>query len=753
MRILFEGYTYKHSEVEQTLVGLGYNENKGEVKIEHVGYFYNSLLQDCVFILPKVLLKQVGDDQKVFGKYSPMDFMNVTSLKDNSVIESEEERNFIYGFAVWIYRAIVVYKEKKGNDTSIIYETKKVDVGSGKKRFSNTYLDIILQLIEFNKQNKNFFFYMLKNIHSGLNKINWTRTISKNRAIIQEGTPIYINPVNKKKQINFDEELLVIFFSILKYMSDKYGFRTEIVCQYELITGKKFEHYLNNYGKIRLRQIKYKYFSDKALELWELCYAFFEKTKQIPITTSQKEYLLAKDFDRVFEAIIDDLVGDNPLPDGMVKKQDDGKIVDHLYTEQSLIENNNPNDKTYYIGDSKYYKIDNEITSEAIAKQFTYARNVVNWCFSVFGPDSITPSGVKLRDNITEGYNILPNFFISAKMDKNFSYQNDGIDRISRRMQRHQSKHYENRIFDRDTLFIYHYDVNFLFIISLYGRDSKPQIEGWKKKIRNKFKLDIQNWLQEDYDFYAMKSKGNALDGEQVINENFKMLTGKLFRPYEDSEIYSLSLKREKGKDTRDSDEYHLLEEHFVIVPIKQLGDNPQEELNEKLATYRSEHPYLPIPQSMLPLYPLERYKNENFVIGLYHDQAHWNWITGANDKGTLIYNVRLDPNRDGSLKKTTIRNKRVKFAFLYEEGKEKSNVYHVFRVHDYAVMTEDRMRKAEYPTEPKGDYFIFRFDEEITFGNIDIASLIEDKRNLDAEYKYGTPIFKSGEELLEYRK
>jgi hypothetical protein len=355
MRILFEGYTYKLSEVEQTLVGLGYNENKGEVKIEHVGYFYNSLLQDCVFILPKVLLKQVGDDQKVFGKYSPMDFMNVTSLKDNSVIESEEERNFIYGFAVWIYRAIVVYKEKKGNDTSIIYETKKVDVGSGKRRFSNTYLDIILQLIEFNRQNKNFFFYMLKNIHSGLNKINWTRTISKNRAIIQEGTPIYINPVNKKKQINFDEELLVIFFSILKYISDKYGFRTEIICQYELITGKKFEHYLKSYGKIRLRQIKYKYFSDKALELWELCYAFFEKTKQIPITTSQKEYLLAKDFDRVFEAIIDDLVGDNPLPDGMTKKQDDGKIVDHLYTEQSLIENDNPNDKTYYIGHAKYY--------------------------------------------------------------------------------------------------------------------------------------------------------------------------------------------------------------------------------------------------------------------------------------------------------------------------------------------------------------------------------------------------------------
>ena len=494
-------------------------------------------------------------------------------------------------------------------------------------------------------------------------------------------------------------------------------------------------------------------FSDKALELWNLCDAFFDHAKPVFVNKNKKEFLLAKDFYRVFETIIDDLVGDNPLPDGMDKKQDDGKIIDHLYTEQSLIENGNVNDQTYYIGDSKYYKIDHEITNESISKQFTYARNIIQWCFNVFGPDSTTPSGVKLRDNITEGYNILPNFFISAKMDEDFRYDRDGIDRTSRVKQRHPSSHFENRIFDRDTLFIYHYDVNFLFVLSLYGRDNEAEKDDWKKKIRDIFKTHIQQWLQEDYDFYAMKSNGNALDGEQVINENFKLLLGKLFRPYEDSEIYSLSLKREKGKDTRDSDEYHLLEEHFVIVPVRKLGDDPQEEINEALAKYRNDHPYVPIPKSMLPLYPLERYENENFVIGLYHNQAHWDWITGANDKGTMIYNIRIDHRRDGSLKKTTIRNLRVKFAFLYEDGKEKSNVYHVFRVHDYAVMSEERMRKAEYPSEPKGDYFIFRFDEEITFGNIDIASLIEDKKRLDAGYKHGTPIFMTGKELILYRK
>lgn len=56
-----------------------------------------------------------------------------------------------------------------------------------------------------------FYLYCSKNIHRGLNKINWNRTIATQPAIVQNGQPIYLNPVNKKRQINFDEELLIIF--------------------------------------------------------------------------------------------------------------------------------------------------------------------------------------------------------------------------------------------------------------------------------------------------------------------------------------------------------------------------------------------------------------------------------------------------------------------------------------------------------------------------------------------------------------
>lgn len=461
---------------------------------------------------------------------------------------TKEERDFLYGFAVWIYRAIVVYKNDKSNDSTIVYQKMINQVGGSSKRKSNTFLDILLSLIQFNKDNKSFFFFVLKNLHSGLNKINWTRTISTTSAIIQDGNAIYLSPVNKKRKINFDEELLVIFFSILNYIGDTYGFPKEINCNFDLIKGKQFEKYRNGYGKVRLSQIKYKYFSDKALQLWKLCYAFFDKSHQIFVSTSQKEYLLVKSFHIVFEAIIDALVGDNPLPDGMDKKQEDGKIVDHLFTAKSLIEGESSN--TYYIGDSKYYKMGNELGKESVYKQYTYARNVIQWNLDIFNDGKVPPSGIKLRDDETEGYNIIPNFFISASMDEKYRYSIDGIKETDRKNNRYMSKQFQNRLFDRDTLLLFHYDVNFLFVLSLYARNNKDEQYHWKENIRSKFCTEIRNWLQQDFDFYAMRPLP-TVNVKEYVETHFRQVLGKVYTPFSEENIFSLALDKKKKKTMR----------------------------------------------------------------------------------------------------------------------------------------------------------------------------------------------------------
>lgn len=573
MRILIEEYQYNVSEVHDALYGIDAMENiEGKVSIHYVGYYYNALLDDCVFILPKVLLRDVDGKELAFGKYLPNEIIN----PEGQANLTKEERDFIYGFAVWIYRAIVVYKNDKNNDSTIVYQKKINQVGGGNKRKSNTFLDILLSLIQFNKDNKSFFFFVLKNIHSGNNKINWMRTISTTSAIIQEDNAIYLNPVNKKRQINFDEELLVIFFSILNYIGDTYGFPKEINCNFDLITGKRFEKYRNGYGIIRLNQIKYKYFSDKALQLWKLCYAFFDKSRQIYVNTSQKEYLLVKSFHIVFEAIIDALVGDSPLPDGMDKKQEDGKIVDHLFTAKSLIEGESSN--TYYIGDSKYYKMGNELGKESVYKQYTYARNVIQWNLDIFNDGKVPPSGIKLRDDETEGYNIIPNFFISASMDEKYRYSIDGIKETDRKNNRYMSKQFQNRLFDRDTLLLFHYDVNFLFVLSLYARNNKDEQYHWKENIRSKFCTEIRNWLQQDFDFYAMRPLP-TVNVKEYVETHFRQVLGKVYTPFSEENIFSLALDKKEEKDNE-----ALLAElrKSFIVKECSLGTDPHDVLSEE---------------------------------------------------------------------------------------------------------------------------------------------------------------------------
>lgn len=575
MRILLEEYQYEVSAIKDILHGIDPLTNiDGKVSIHYVGYYYNSLLKDCVFILPKVLL-QGGENstdgpELVFGKYKPEEIAN---LEEKNPL-SQQERDFIYKFAVWVYRAIVVYKNDTRNDNSIIYHAQIAQVGKGQRRLSNTYLDILLSLIQFNRENQNFFLYILKNLHSGFNKINWTRTISTTTAIVQRNRPIYLNPINKKRKINFDEELLVIFFSILNYIGDTYGFSKEINCQFDLIRGKQFETYLKGYGKTRLLQIKYKYFSDKALELWRLCFAFFDEARQVFINTEQKEYLLVKNFYVVFEAIIDELIGDKPLPDGMNKKQEDGKIVDHLFSAPSLIDGEAK--QTYYIGDSKYYKIGHELTSESVYKQYTYARNVIQWNLDIFNVGGTTESGVRLRDDLTEGYNIIPNFFISAKMDMTFDYSNDGIEKTDRKKNKHKQEQFKNRLFDRDTLLLFHYDVNFLFVLSLYARDNISQKAKWKQDIRDKFRKEIQEWLQKDYDFYAMRARP-GVNGEEYIKRNFKNVVGKVYTPFEDENTYSLALDNSDPEGDNETVKA-ALSEFFHVEPCR-LGQNPEDVL------------------------------------------------------------------------------------------------------------------------------------------------------------------------------
>ena len=526
----------------------------------YVGYCYSKAAKDVIFFLPKVVLtgernEENGDDT-IFGA-APHDIIDFSS---DSIIEkfteegSKEYKEFLSTLSIWIYRTISVYKETHNDN---ILESKEYQGESrGKKIKHNTLLDVIIALRDFNKDNQDYFTFIAKNVHTGVNKIQWQKTITSTNPIFLKGQPVYTDPVNRKKMVNFDEELLIIFFSILNYIKEEHGFSFYMNINYQLISHDtiKRSYIGKNYGCRRLKQIKYKYFSDKALRIWDLCYAFFDREYKISINRQAEDFLLAKDFDHIFEVMIDTLIGGedkNKLPKELTEQRD-GKLVDHMFIGQGLIEQSNlPAELTYYIGDSKYYKRSKNDTvvlgDKSIYKQYTYAKNVIQWNMNLFLDDSDDGEQPQLRDALTEGYNPIPNFFISARIpnkkegSKFLSFDDAQLVEQANGVQ--FNRQFENRLFDRDTLLLCHYDVNFLYIVSLYGRANKSKQATWRDYVRKNFRQKIQETFNKLYTFRTIQPRAGK-DCYQFLKENFSQLNGKLYRSKSNKNYLVLALMR-----------------------------------------------------------------------------------------------------------------------------------------------------------------------------------------------------------------
>lgn len=93
--------------------------------------------------------------------------------------------------------------------------------------------------------------------------------------------------------------------------------------------------------------------------------------------------------------------------------------------------------QVYYIGDSKYYK----------------------------------------EERHPEGYNITPNFFICGSVDRKKGFSDDALEADSHDFTINYQ--FPNRIFDRDTLFLREYNINFLFVLYAYTAAARLTRNHW----------------------------------------------------------------------------------------------------------------------------------------------------------------------------------------------------------------------------------------------------------------------------------
>ena len=575
MKIFFEEYVYEWDVVKEFLHDhyVMYLKD-GKVTIPYVGYYYSKKAEDSVFILPKVFINiNKNKEEKAFGIFYPEEIID-TKKEDNPLLKSEYYDE-VFNLSTWIYRAIARYQERH-NPENITESVEVQNVESVNGDNSETWINIILELLRFNNEHRNLFTYIARINSQGHNKINWQKTISKVQPILQEDAPVYMQFRNKTKVINYDEELIVLFFSVLDYLHDKYHFRILRNVNYTTYPKEVEKLVVSGKGTRLLRNIRRKYFKDELVKLWQLLNVFFEKAQTMQSKSFREESLMVRNFNMVFEDMIDSLISDDTKEKHeKLKDQPDGKIVDHIYHYGSLVRE----DDIYYIGDSKYYKEGRDPGENSIYKQFTYAKNVIQMNMDVTSPHE--KIGRKnYYDDLTEGYNITPNFFIRGMVNPmHLNYIDAELDQerdtrgepcVEKR------SHHKNRLFDRDTLFVLKYSINFLFVLSAYA--SGRVDESYKRRIWEKFRNNIIEELKRNYHFYLLQSN---YDRTEAIDKHFRLLNGKIFNSFKDDRI--LLFAYEKGMLGLPQ-LFNEIKEDFRIIPY-QLGQDVDEALHNQFNT------------------------------------------------------------------------------------------------------------------------------------------------------------------------
>ena len=541
MRIYFEDYLYPPYLLEEYF-GKMLEVCDDKVKTRYVGYVYNRDKYDGpIFILPKALLLKRG------GK---MTFLGIPEAVPEKIIDLESPANPLYGsdiireisgFSIWVHQVIRRFFDENKR-SNIIKEAElrrsSASASSGKKDL----LSASMQLVDFFKDHETIFTTITKENHSGNNNTSWQRTISRTQPYIDQKTqePMYVQTVNKKKELDTNEKLIILFYSVLNYLKKEYHLKISLGdLIYPILPAAKVGTMVSSgITPKEIKGNKSSYFRSDLRELWKLLDAFFRYNRSID--EQKRDLLVVGNFHIVFEAMIDKLLSDQDIPDKL-KYQNDDKIVDHIYLDRSLT---GTDSNIYFIGDSKYYKDANDITGVPLYKQFTYARNAIQYNVEklylekAVGVEKLNklryrdsiPLDMKFtgeelqrfRDSLTEGYNVTPNFFIrNGVPDGEINYSDPQL-KANDKLKEDIQKQFEDRLFDRDTLLLREYYINLFFVMRAYATD-----EDWSDELHKIIREDLIKNLNRKYSFWRIYPKENPVPFVWI---HFHEIIGKAYR-------------------------------------------------------------------------------------------------------------------------------------------------------------------------------------------------------------------------------
>lgn len=557
MLIFFEGYQYPKETIDPYFKEKGsdkyvisvFHEDRGW-SIKHIGYLFitSEKYSGPIFLLPKLFLQKDKSDSS--GKLT---LLGMPGIVPEGIYNTDDEENilsaqgkecFLPELSLWLFRAMSRYREdcRKENDEDGLQNLDYLTPDNSAR--DRDFLSTAVRLMDFLSDHKNLFTQISKINNSGRAAVDWHKTIQQH-PFVKDGKPYYLDLRIKDKAVNIDEELIILYYSVLKYLKDKFHFPIALgEIPYELKSPSEIQRYLDTgIGKRKMRDMKGKYFRDDLKNLWNLLDAFFTFNTNRDDKEPIKEALIVTNFEKVFEKMVDHLIGDSDnLSD--LKNQKDGKLIDHIYLDKSLI---GKDSSIYYIGDSKYYPEDSNPQGVSLYKQFTYARNAIQYNIEQYKLKHKTnPNSIRYRDDETEGYNITPNFFICPKIEfENLDFNTPSFtpsnwSRIS--------KHFENRLFDRDTLIVREYYINLVFLIAAYGAYE----DCWTDTLRKTIREDMIAFLNKTYIFFEVVPRSIPLFSNTkkiwnipFLNYHNCRLYGKVYKENDETKKLIIAYERD----------------------------------------------------------------------------------------------------------------------------------------------------------------------------------------------------------------
>ena len=230
---------------------------------------------------------------------------------------------------------------------------------------------------------------------------------------------------------------------------------------------------------------------------------------------------------------------------------------------------------------------------------------------------------IKLFDEVTEGYNIIPNFFISGFVSDSLNYNDPGLDfsALDDDIKNPQECYFFwDRLFDRNTFFTLHYDVNFLYVMKMYAQNKTSAKEAWKIEVRHKFRKKMLEIINKNFNFYQVIIPTNTI--ESFVEKHFRKIIGKVFSftDADGNEVLLYAERKDQDKGKGKSFEYDentcTHEENGILYIPTNEGFDQYKVIKVELGE--------------------NKYRNSNYaIVGYIKSDAQYNWIM---ENG--IYNI-----------------------------------------------------------------------------------------------------------------